>query len=69
MAYSTRCTCTEMQLAHVGCECDRTGPVRVVLSYDEQVAAAKAEADALDAADWAAEMEQGPESKWRFLAP
>lgn len=38
MSYLTRCTCTDYQLAQVGCDCDHTGPEREVLTYDEQEA-------------------------------
>ena len=52
MPYTTHCTCTEAQLTHVGCDCDRTGPEKIVLTLDDQIAAADAAADAaLDALD------------------
>lgn len=56
MVYTTQCTCSEMQLHHVGCDCDMTGPVRVVLSYDEQVAADDAAVEAYFAAERDAEI-------------
>lgn len=55
MAYTTRCTCTEAQLAHVGCDCRNDGPVRIVLTLDEQLAADEAAIDALELADRASE--------------
>jgi hypothetical protein len=30
MAYTTRCICDDHQIAYVGCDCDHTGPERVV---------------------------------------
>ena len=38
MAYITRCTCTETQLNLVGCDCDHTGPEKVVKTIDEMIA-------------------------------
>ena len=35
MTTTTRCTCTEAQLTFVGCECDHTGPVKIIKSFDE----------------------------------
>jgi hypothetical protein len=36
--FTTRCTCTETQLAFVGCDCDHTGPEKIVKSFDELAA-------------------------------
>jgi hypothetical protein len=36
--YITRCTCTEAQLTFVGCDCDHTGPEKIVKSFDELAA-------------------------------
>jgi hypothetical protein len=35
MSYITRCTCTEVQLNLVGCDCDHTGPEKVVKTFEE----------------------------------
>jgi hypothetical protein len=36
--HTTRCTCTEAQLTFVGCDCDHTGPEKIVKSFDELAA-------------------------------
>lgn len=35
MTYLTRCACSEAQLVQVGCECDRSGPVRLVKTDED----------------------------------
>jgi hypothetical protein len=56
MAYITRCTCTEDQLTYVGCDCDHTGPEKVVKTHDDWLAEAEATAAAYLVADRAAEI-------------
>ncbi len=55
MSYVTHCTCTEDQLAHVGCDCDHTGPEKIVLTFADKIAAETAARDALEIADRAHE--------------
>ncbi len=62
MAYTTRCTCTEAQLNLVGCDCDHTGPEKIVKTYEDIAAEAEqayfkhlADEEAKEAAYWDAQ--------------
>ena len=62
MTTTTRCTCTEAQLTFVGCDCDHTGPVKIIKSFDEIAAEQElahdqylADEAAIEAAYWDAQ--------------
>ena len=55
MPYQTRCTCTETQLAHVGCDCEMNGPLRTVLTFEDEREAEAAAALAAEIARQEAE--------------
>lgn len=56
MAYSTHCTCTDQQLHLVGCDCDHTGPAKIVKTFAEIEAEAEQAHLEMLAADEAAEI-------------